>query len=167
VCFWLEVLKQQQRICKITRQQLSQPQPYAKPASSASTARLHARELLCRSAMPATNRKPSACHTQYNGSLFHRDYVCRPRESGVAGWIQLWLYPRRGSRQVPNRVLADSALTTLLYAERPETPPQPSCFVPFRRDPHFVHSGTLLDQVRERCAAPASRIALVGLGGVG
>ncbi|CAN9236433.1 unnamed protein product [Alternaria alternata] len=52
-------------------------------------------------------------------------------------------------------------------AERPETPPQPSCFVPFRRDPDFVDRGTLLDQIRERCAAPASRVALVGLGGVG
>ncbi|CAN9251533.1 unnamed protein product [Alternaria alternata] len=52
-------------------------------------------------------------------------------------------------------------------AERPETPPQPSCFVPFRRDPDFVDRGTLLDQIRQRCAAPASRVALVGLGGVG
>ncbi|KAF2786683.1 hypothetical protein K505DRAFT_289284, partial [Melanomma pulvis-pyrius CBS 109.77] len=51
--------------------------------------------------------------------------------------------------------------------ERPETPPQPSCFVPFRRDPDFVARATLLDQIRERCAAPASRVALVGLGGVG
>jgi hypothetical protein len=51
--------------------------------------------------------------------------------------------------------------------ERPETPPQPSFFVPFRRDADFVERGTLLDQIRERCAAPASRVALVGLGGVG
>ncbi|KAF2865795.1 hypothetical protein BDV95DRAFT_506340, partial [Massariosphaeria phaeospora] len=36
-----------------------------------------------------------------------------------------------------------------------------------RRDPDFVDRGTLLDQIRERCAAPASRVALVGLGGVG
>ncbi|KAF2022630.1 hypothetical protein EK21DRAFT_15134, partial [Setomelanomma holmii] len=36
-----------------------------------------------------------------------------------------------------------------------------------RRDPDFVDCGTLLDQIRERCAAPASRVALVGLGGVG
>ncbi|KAK7186084.1 TPR domain protein (kinesin light chain), partial [Paraphaeosphaeria sporulosa] len=50
---------------------------------------------------------------------------------------------------------------------RPETPPQPSCFVPFRSDPDFVDRGTLLDRLRERCAAPASRVALVGLGGVG
>jgi hypothetical protein len=53
------------------------------------------------------------------------------------------------------------------FSERPETLPQPSCFVPFRRDPDFVARATLLDQIRERCAAPASRVALVGLGGVG
>ncbi|KAF2802858.1 uncharacterized protein BDZ99DRAFT_503579 [Mytilinidion resinicola] len=52
-------------------------------------------------------------------------------------------------------------------AQRPETPPSPSCVVPFRRDPDFVDCGTLLDQIREGCSAPASRIALVGLGGVG
>jgi hypothetical protein len=54
-----------------------------------------------------------------------------------------------------------------LSSERPETPPQPSCFVPFPRDRDFVHRGALFDQIRERCAMPASRVALVGLGGVG
>ncbi|TIA27933.1 hypothetical protein D6C78_10968, partial [Aureobasidium pullulans] len=44
---------------------------------------------------------------------------------------------------------------------------QPSCFVPYRRDPDFVDRGTLLDQLRKRRAAPASRVALTGLGGVG
>ncbi|KAF2489044.1 TPR-like protein [Lophium mytilinum] len=52
-------------------------------------------------------------------------------------------------------------------AQRPETPPSPSCVVPFRRDPDFVDCGTLIDQIREGCSAPASRIALVGFGGVG
>ena len=52
-------------------------------------------------------------------------------------------------------------------ADRPETPPQPSCFVPFRRDPDFVGRTTLLDQIDKRCSVPASRVALVGLGGVG
>ncbi|KAI1664793.1 Kinesin light chain [Pyrenophora tritici-repentis] len=61
----------------------------------------------------------------------------------------------------------NSGAVHLAAPERPETPPQPSCFVPFRRDPDFVTRGTLLDQIRERCAAPASRVALVGLGGVG
>ncbi|KAF2475565.1 uncharacterized protein BDR25DRAFT_153780, partial [Lindgomyces ingoldianus] len=50
---------------------------------------------------------------------------------------------------------------------RPETPPSPPCSIPFHRDPDFVDRGTLLDQIREKCSAPASRIALVGLGGVG
>ncbi|OCK85164.1 hypothetical protein K432DRAFT_343643 [Lepidopterella palustris CBS 459.81] len=54
-----------------------------------------------------------------------------------------------------------------LPPERPETPPSPSAAIPFRRDPDFVDRGTLLDQIREKCFAPASRIALVGLGGVG
>ncbi|KAJ6201932.1 hypothetical protein J3E72DRAFT_410375 [Bipolaris maydis] len=61
----------------------------------------------------------------------------------------------------------DSAALITLHAERPETPSQPSCFVPFPRDPDFVDRGTLLDQIRQRCAAPASRVALVGLGDVG
>ncbi|KAF2727510.1 hypothetical protein EJ04DRAFT_538910 [Polyplosphaeria fusca] len=52
-------------------------------------------------------------------------------------------------------------------AERPETPSSPSCALPFRRDPDFVDRGTLLDRIREKSSAPASRIALVGLGGVG
>lgn len=43
----------------------------------------------------------------------------------------------------------------------------PTCYVPFRRDPDFVDRGTLLDLIYEKCSAPASRIALVGLGGVG
>lgn len=54
-----------------------------------------------------------------------------------------------------------------IYPERPETPPSPSCAIPFRRDPDFVDRGTLLDQIREKPSAPALRIALVGLGGVG
>lgn len=57
------------------------------------------------------------------------------------------------------------ALTTV--PERPETPPKPSCVIPFRRDTDFVDRGTLLDQIHEKCSAPASRAALVGLGGVG
>ena len=51
--------------------------------------------------------------------------------------------------------------------ERPETSPQPSAVIPFRRDPDFVERGTLLDEIRKKCSAPASRVALVGLGGVG
>jgi len=49
----------------------------------------------------------------------------------------------------------------------PETPPAPSCAIPFHRDPDFVDHGTILDQILEKCAVPASRTALVGLGGLG
>ncbi|KAF1947400.1 hypothetical protein EJ02DRAFT_364798, partial [Clathrospora elynae] len=51
--------------------------------------------------------------------------------------------------------------------ERAETPPRPSLLIPFRRDADFVDQGTLLDEIRKKCSVPASRVALVGLGGVG
>ncbi|PVH90410.1 hypothetical protein DM02DRAFT_722561 [Periconia macrospinosa] len=73
------------------------------------------------------------------------------------------LTPRKPSMSLmPNR---DSEQQQLLSS--PTRPPKPSCVVPFRRDPDFVDRGTLLDQIREKCCAPASRVALVGLGGVG
>ncbi|KAJ9480666.1 hypothetical protein VN97_g12875 [Penicillium thymicola] len=51
--------------------------------------------------------------------------------------------------------------------ERPETPPSPLSTVPFMRDPDFVSRDIILDQVHEKSSVPGSRIALVGLGGVG
>ncbi|KAJ5820469.1 Tetratricopeptide-like helical [Penicillium riverlandense] len=54
-----------------------------------------------------------------------------------------------------------------LPPERPETPPNPLSTVPFRRDPDFVDRGTLLDQIHTKSSVPGSRIALLGLGGVG
>jgi hypothetical protein len=50
---------------------------------------------------------------------------------------------------------------------KPETSPTPSSTIPFRRDPDFIAHQALLDQLQEKCAAPAARTALVGLGGVG
>jgi hypothetical protein len=46
------------------------------------------------------------------------------------------------------------------------TRPIPSSTVPFRRDRDFVHRG-ILSEIQTRCSQPASRVALVGLGGVG
>ncbi|KAF2010129.1 HET-domain-containing protein [Aaosphaeria arxii CBS 175.79] len=43
----------------------------------------------------------------------------------------------------------------------------PSSSVPFRRDREFVDRAAVLDQLRVKCSEPASRVALVGLGGVG
>ncbi|CAI7636366.1 unnamed protein product [Penicillium pancosmium] len=54
-----------------------------------------------------------------------------------------------------------------LPPERPETPPNPLSTVPFPRDPEFVSRETLLDRIHEKSSVPGSRIALVGLGGVG
>ena len=39
--------------------------------------------------------------------------------------------------------------------------------IPFCRDPDFVPRGDLVDQMARRCAQPPSRVALVGLSGVG
>ncbi|KAJ6133730.1 hypothetical protein N7523_000052 [Penicillium sp. IBT 18751x] len=54
-----------------------------------------------------------------------------------------------------------------LPPERPETPPSPLSTVPFARDPDSVSRDTLLNQIRDKSLVPGSRIALVGLGGVG
>ncbi|CZR51282.1 related to kinesin light chain [Phialocephala subalpina] len=54
-----------------------------------------------------------------------------------------------------------------LPLDQPETPPAPSSTIPFRRDPDFIVRQILLDQLHEKCAAPAARTAVVGLGGVG
>ncbi|KAH7096020.1 hypothetical protein FB567DRAFT_430684 [Paraphoma chrysanthemicola] len=50
---------------------------------------------------------------------------------------------------------------------RQDETPRPSRVLPFRRDPDFVNRGTLLNELQEKCSPPASRVALVGLGGVG
>ncbi|KAG4433233.1 hypothetical protein IFR05_011287 [Cadophora sp. M221] len=50
--------------------------------------------------------------------------------------------------------------------ERPETPPNSLIVIPFSRDADFVERATI-DQIHQKCAVSGSRIALVGLGGVG
>ncbi|KAL9591261.1 MAG: hypothetical protein Q9179_007901 [Wetmoreana sp. 5 TL-2023] len=47
-----------------------------------------------------------------------------------------------------------------------EPRPRPCSTVPFRRDHDFVYRNTLAE-IHVRCAQPAARVALVGLGGVG
>jgi hypothetical protein len=60
-------------------------------------------------------------------------------------------------------------LTTALQ-ERPKTPPlpppPPSSTVPFHRDPHFV-GRPQLEGLEEKLSIGGTRVALVGLGGVG
>ena len=66
------------------------------------------------------------------------------------------------SETIPTQANVD-----LSSIERPETPPPPSSSVPFRRDKDFVDHGNLLSQIEEKCAEETSRVALVGIGGVG
>ncbi|KAJ4367082.1 hypothetical protein N0V83_007612 [Neocucurbitaria cava] len=63
--------------------------------------------------------------------------------------------------------ITGTQVTNHNYSGRPETPPSPSIYIPFRRDHDFVDRGTLLDQVHQKCSLLAARVALVGLGGVG
>ncbi|KAF2195357.1 hypothetical protein K469DRAFT_544039, partial [Zopfia rhizophila CBS 207.26] len=44
---------------------------------------------------------------------------------------------------------------------------EPFSTVPFARDPDFVDRPEILAWVRDKCAGPGARAALVGLGGVG
>ncbi len=68
-----------------------------------------------------------------------------------------------------------ATLTTLHPApvEQTATLPSPSSAVPFRRDVDFVDRGafhgcgTLLEHIKQRYTAAASRVALVGIGGAG
>src|SRR5947207_6859804 len=54
----------------------------------------------------------------------------------------------------------------LLLLDRSFIPPTPTSTVPFRRDRDFVYRD-ILSEIHCRCSQPASRVALVGLGGVG
>ncbi|KAK6822874.1 kinesin [Apiospora arundinis] len=70
-----------------------------------------------------------------------------------------------GSRLFQGVVQGDLHLTQ--PPERPETPPKPTILIPFNRDRDFVSRDTILSQVHNLCSEPASRTALIGLGGVG
>lgn len=54
-----------------------------------------------------------------------------------------------------------------LSPEQPEPRPEPLSTVPFPHDPDFVSRDALLNQIHEKASIPGSRIALIGLGGIG
>lgn len=56
-------------------------------------------------------------------------------------------------------------LISLLEPLESTPPPFPS--IPYLHDPTFVDRGDILDQIGRQCSEPASRVAIVGLGGVG
>ncbi|CEO58318.1 hypothetical protein PMG11_03049 [Penicillium brasilianum] len=59
-------------------------------------------------------------------------------------------------------------ITADLHLPQPPEPiPSPLSTVPFPRDPDFLDRGTVFDDIRDISSSPASRLALVGIGGVG
>ena len=72
-----------------------------------------------------------------------------------------------GSSKMLDETQARWRLTVLSCLVEGSPPkPNPSSTVPFRRDSDFVYRD-ILAEVKEKCSKPASRAALVGLGGVG
>lgn len=81
---------------------------------------------------------------------------------GNYGLIEVHPTPGKFDKRDNLAVVANSRILV-----RPETPTSPLSTVPFSRDPDFVSRDTLLQQIHEKSSVPGSRIALVGLGGVG
>jgi hypothetical protein len=71
---------------------------------------------------------------------------------------------RSREKQVSGQVRANNSD---LFSERSETRPEPLSTVPFPQDPDFVGRNDILSQIHEKASIAGSRVALVGLGGVG
>lgn len=61
----------------------------------------------------------------------------------------------------------DTQISQLIPTEPSAQPRRPFSTVPFAQDPDFVERPEILAWVRDKCAGPGARAALVGLGGVG
>lgn len=96
-------------------------------------------------------------------SLAQEDKVRRALEKIYENNNSLVLYQTTRDVDTGDRIL--EALSKLSVI--PLTLPCPSSTIPFGRDPDFVDRGAIVDQLHRKCAVPASRTALVGLGGVG
>ena len=96
-------------------------------------------------------------------SLAKEDKVQRALEKIYANNDILVLHQTTRHVDTGDRIL--EALEKLSI--RPPTLLCPSSTIPFGRDPDFVDRGGIIDQLCRKCALPASRTALVGLGGVG
>ncbi|KAF2964344.1 hypothetical protein GQX73_g9228 [Xylaria multiplex] len=82
----------------------------------------------------------------------------------LKAFLEFWI-PSLSSVQEPYSVAKQP--TGMWLPERPETPPQPSFMVPFSHDTNFIERRYLLNRIHQACLEPASRTALVGLGGNG
>lgn len=99
-------------------------------------------------------------------------------QRGILGRAQprlpagLQLRPRRcqlplfAVRWVLSYTIVEDSANISLSMSAQEARPRPCSTVPFRRDNDFVYRDTLAE-IHARCAQPAARVALVGLGGVG
>ncbi|RDW82157.1 hypothetical protein BP6252_03269 [Coleophoma cylindrospora] len=79
-----------------------------------------------------------------------------PGFKAVAGELRRWIKELTVLSRQPH----DTQLSPTL------SQPTPSSTIPFRRDPDFVDCN-VLPGIKEKCSLGASRVALVGLGGVG
>ncbi|KAF2500541.1 TPR-like protein [Lophium mytilinum] len=85
-------------------------------------------------------------------SSLRQDAKVRKIRSDLQGYIQTLTF---------YHAAASSAVRPLI-----QNPSSPSSTVPFRRDRDFVDRD-ILSEIHQKCSQPASRVALVGLGGVG
>ena len=93
----------------------------------------------------------------------------------VRGYIQTLTYHAAASSSLLKDSLAGMTLAwsrsyiyilTVLLLVQTLPRPAPSSTVPFRRDPHFINR-KIFTEIKYKSQQSASRIALVGLGGVG
>lgn len=96
-------------------------------------------------------------------SLAKEDKIQRALEKIYRNSGVLVLHQTTRQRDTDDRIL--EVLSRLSVS--PPTLPCPSSSIPFPRDPDFVDPGAIVDQLHQKCALPASRTVLVGLGGVG
>ena len=96
-------------------------------------------------------------------SLSKEDKIQQTLETIHKNCDILVLYQTTRHADTSDRILAAVSKLSL----NPPQLPSPLSTIPFRRDPDFVDRGAFLDQLSQKRTVPASRTALVGLGGVG
>ena len=85
----------------------------------------------------------------------------------LLGIFDIYMPPIYGEGRKNALIRLRKEIKESLKDESEDSPPSPSSKIPFPRDPDYVDRRSLLDQIHEKLSMPASRAALVGLGGVG
>jgi hypothetical protein len=105
--------------------------------------------------------------TSHANTSFPGDNNRGAQFGSVVGNVSLNFVDRGGASVMASGVVIRTLMECLATVESLEPRPNPSSTVPFYHDPDFVDRGDILAQIDQKCSAPASRTALVGLGGVG